>query len=270
MWQEIEPIFNRALKFSFSRKKLLLVFPVLILCGILIVVCRALSVGAGSWVWVSLAFLPLFLCVGILLAAAVPLIRLYHDEVKGRPLKYRQTIFNSWKLMMGISSFTAPLILGYLVLWIVFGVFYLFKAIPKIGHTLGVVLSFAPFLLIFGSLALSVLTLLLLFFVTPQVALKSEMHWEMAEKMLYRIRENFFSHLVMLVLGLVPLLIAVGFLILAAAMTGLAYFTAESAWAVAFQWFFIMIPFAALVSPAAVFFFNFAAESFAWMQKRAR
>ena len=97
---------------------------------------------------------------------------------------------------------------------------------------------------------------------------RSEMRWELAEEMLYRLKENFFSHLLMLILGLVPLLIAVGFLILAAAMTGLTYFTAESAWAVALQWFFMMIPFAALVSPATIFFFNFAAESFVWMQKR--
>ncbi len=268
MWDQVEPIFNRALKFSFSKKKLLFVFPVLILCGVLVVVCRALSVGAGSWVWVSLAFLPLFLCAGILLAAAVPLIRIYHDEVKGKPLKYRETIVRSWGLMTGISSLTVPLILAYLVLWIILGVFYLAKGIPKVGHTLGVILSFAPFLLIFGSLVLSVMSLLLLFFMTPQVALKSEMRWELAEEMLYRLKENFFSHLLMLILGLVPLLIAVGFLILAAAMTGLTYFTAESAWAVALQWFFMMIPFAALVSPATIFFFNFAAESFVWMQKR--
>jgi hypothetical protein len=268
MWQEIEPIFNRALKFSFSKRKLFFVFPILVLCGVLVVLCRALSIGAGSWVWVSLAFLPMFLCAGILLAAGVPLIRIYHNEVKDKPISYRKTLQHAWELMGGILSFTVPLISAYLVLWMVLGVFYLLKGIPTVGHPLGMVLSFGPFLLILGSLILSIISLLLLFFVTPIVALKSEMRWELAEEVFRRFKTNFFSHFALLFLGLIPLLIVVGFLILAAAMTGLTYFTGDKAWAVALQWFFIMIPFAAIISPAVVFFFNFAAESFVQLNKR--
>jgi len=268
MFEEIEPIFNRALKFSFSRKKLLFVFPILVICGVLVVLCHTLAIQAHHWVEVSLVFLPSFICTGILMAVGVPLIRAYHDEVKKKPFSYRKTIQQAWDLMVGISSFAIPLILAYLILWIVMGIFYLLKAIPTIGHTLGVVLSFGPFLLILGSLLLSLAALVLLFFITPQVALKSTMRLGLAEDLFMRLKHNFFSHLFFLAMGLIPLLIVVGFLILAATLTGLTYFTSERTWAIALQWFFIMIPFAALLSPAVVFFFNFSAESFVYMQRR--
>lgn len=270
MWQEIEVGFNRALKFSFSKKKWLFVFPILVMCGVLIVLCHTLAVGVNHWVSVSLAFFPIFFCASILMSAGVPLTRIYHDEVKGKPLSYRKTIWHSWELMKGIASLVVPLLLGYVVLWGVLGIFYLLKGIPKVGDALGVVLSFGPFLLILGSLILSSASLLLLFFLTPQVALKSVMRWEMAEEMFVRLKNNIFDYVLFLILGLVPLVFVVGFLILAAALTGMTYLVTERTWAIALQWFFIMIPFAAVLSPAVVFFFNFAAESFVCLQRRTK
>jgi len=270
MFQEIEPIFNRALKFSFSKKKLLFVFPLLVLCGVLIVLCHTLAVGTNHWMCVSLAFLPSFICVGILMGAGVPLIRIYHNELKKKTFSYRKTVSQCLDLILGISSFAIPLILAYLVLWMILGIFYLFKEIPIIGHTLGVVLSFGPFLLILGSLVLSAVGLFLLFFVTPQVSLKSTMGWSLAEDFFVRFKMEVFTHLIFLTFGIIPLLIVVGFLILAATLTGLTYLTSERTWAIALQWFFIMIPFAAGLSPAVIFFFNFSAESFACMQKRQK
>jgi hypothetical protein len=270
MWQDLEAGFNRALNFSFSKKKWLFVFPILLLCGLLIVLSHILSVGVHHWVSVSLAFFPLFFCATILMAAGIPLIRIYHDEVKGKSLSYRRTLKHSWKLMGETVSLMVPLLLGYLVLWALLGIFYLFKAIPHVGEILGIILSFGPFLLILGSLILSVFALLLLFFFTPQVALKSVMSWELVEKMFVRFKSHFFGELIFLILGLVPVLVVVGLLVLAATLTGMTYFVTEGTGAIGLQWFFIMIPFAALLSPAAVFFFNFAAESFVALQRRPK
>ena len=50
VFEDLELIFNRALKFSFSKKKLLFMFPVLVVCGLMLVFCRALAVNAGQWV----------------------------------------------------------------------------------------------------------------------------------------------------------------------------------------------------------------------------
>lgn len=270
MWQDIEAIFNRALKFSYTRKKIFFLFPALILCGILIVLSHTFWLGANPWAQASFAFVPEFLCIGILMTAGVPLIRLYHDEIKEKKLSVNKTLQQSWHLMGGIASLIVPILTAYLVLWFVLGVFYLLKHIPSVGEMLGIFLSFGPFLLILGSLFLSILTLLLLFFLTPVVALKSTMRWELAEEVLLKIWRQPFIHLMLLILGLMPLLIVVGFMVLAATLTGMSFFVMERTWAISLQWFFIMIPFAALLSPVVIFFFNFAAESFAFLQRRVK
>ena len=74
-------------------------------------------------------------------------------------------------------------------------------------------------------------------------------------------------HLVLLGIGLFPLVIVTGLLILAATLTGMTYVITERTWMIGLQWFFIMIPFAAFLAPPAIFFFNFAVESFAFLQK---
>lgn len=270
MWQEIEPIFNRAFKFSYTKKKVFFLFPILAACGVLIVLCHALWLGANPWVQASLAFIPGFVCAGVFLAAAIPLIRLYHDEVKEKPLSITATLKQSWSLIGGVASLTLPIFTAYLVLWFILGLFYLLKHIPGVGEFLGALLSFGPFLLIFGSLVLSFINLMLLFFLAPWVALKSEMRWELAEEVLKTVKAQPFIHLFFLMVGLLPILVVIGFLVLAATITGMSFVASEATWAIALQWFIIMIPFAALLSPAMLFFINFSAESFAFMQKRLK
>lgn len=267
---ETEAMFNRALRCSYARKKFFLLFPALVVCGIFVVLCHTFWIHSNPWVRASLAFVPAFLCSAVLMIIGVPLIRLYHDEVKEKKLSVNNTLRQSWKLMGGMASLLVPVMTAYLVLWVVLGIFYLFKHIPSIGETLGVILSFGPFLLIFGSLFLILANLLLLFFMPPIVALKSTVKWEIAEEALLKIWQQPFVHLKLLVIGLLPLIFIIGLLILSAALTGMALFVMERTWAISLQWFFIMIPFAALLTPALLFFFNFAAESFVFLQKRAK
>ncbi|MCB1109627.1 MAG: hypothetical protein KDK64_01480, partial [Chlamydiia bacterium] len=259
-FEDIEHIFNRALSLSFSRKKLLFMFPVLVVCGLMIVFCRALAVNAGQWVVLSLTFLPIFLSSGLLLASGVVLARVYHHEVKMIPLSFKKILAQSWELLIGVSYLTLPLLLAYLFLWMVMGIFYLLKEIPALGDVLGVVLAFGPFLLVLGSLILSFFNLFLLFFATPHIALKSRLKLKLAEEIYYRFKENLFSNLSLFLLGLVPLLLSVGILTLAAFLTGVNFFIRTETLAIALQWFFVMIPFCAMLTPGILFFFNFAVE----------
>src|SRR5437588_5182699 len=96
-------IFNRALALSFSKKKMLTVFCILALTGVLIVFFRGLSLHAGEWVQLSLTFLPIFICTGIFLSTGIFLIRVYHDEVKNRGENYKDILVNSWEMMIGAS-----------------------------------------------------------------------------------------------------------------------------------------------------------------------
>jgi hypothetical protein len=158
--------------------------------------------------------------------------------------------------------------LSYLLLWVLMGVFYLLKEIPTLGETLGVLLAFGPFLLVLGSLVLSLFNLFLLFFATPHIALQTGMKLKLAEQVFRRFTENIFSNLALFLVGIIPLLVIVGVLCLAAFLTGVNFFMRTETLAIALQWFFIMIPFTALLSPGILFFFNFAVESYVHMQKR--
>lgn len=270
MWQELEQAFNRALFFSLRRKKIFFILPILLFCGVIVVLSHTLWVGSNPWVRSSLAFIPGFLCIAIFLASAVPLIRMYHDEVKRKPVSVNRTLKVSWRLMGGIGSLIIPILTAYLVLWFILGIFYLLKNIPATGELLGGFLSFGPFLLIAGSLLLLAISLILMFFLSPVVALKSTMSWELAELVLRRFGKEPFLHFILLLLGVLPMALVVGFLVLSATLTGMTYFVTEQTWAISLQWFMIMIPFAALLSPVIVFFFNFAGESFVIVQKRLK
>ncbi|MCB1081655.1 MAG: hypothetical protein KDK63_00765 [Chlamydiia bacterium] len=267
-FEEIERIFNRALRFSFSKKKLLLMFPVLVVCGLMLVFCRALAVNAGHWVVLSLTFLPIFLSSGLLLSAGVVFARIYTHEVKMIPINIKKLFSESWELLVGVSHLTLPLLLAYLFLWMLMGIFYLLKEIPALGDVLGVVLSFGPFLLVLGSLLLSFFNLFLLFFATPHIAVKARFKLKLIEEVYRRFKENLFSNLALFVMGMIPLLLGVGVLTLAAFLTGISFFIKAETLAVALQWFFVMIPFCAMLSPGILFFFNFAVESYALMEKR--
>jgi hypothetical protein len=269
-FEEIERIFNRAFILSFSRKKLLFVFPILVVCGILIVFCRALAMHAGQWVVLSLTFLPIFLSSGILLAMGVLLARMYYHEVKMIPSSLRKVLSQSWELLIGVTYLTLPLLLTYLFLWMLMAVFYFLKEIPALGEVLGVLLAFGPFLLVFGSLILSLFTLLLLFFAAPHIALKSGMKLKIADDLYKRMKRTIFSNAVLFLLGLLPLLLTVGVLSLAAFLTGMNFFIRTETLAIALQWFFVMIPFSALLAPSVVFFFHFGVESYLLLVEKER
>lgn len=275
-WKEVEWMFNRALKSTFSRKKLLFSAPILIFCGLIIVCFRTLASKAGDWIGFSMTFLPIFFCLAILLAMGLVLIRIYHHEVKELPVSYKRTFSHSKELMIEITYLSIPIILSYLILWTVLGIFYLLKEIPMIGEILGIILSFGPFLLLMGSFVLSLLSVFLLFFVTPAMALSTPaiptgewgLQFAMLQGVLKRLKANPFSNIVLMLLGLFPLGVVTTLMTIAAIVTGKSYVAAESSLGIGMQWFFIMLPFSTLLAPAIIFFFSFAAEAHVLMLKK--
>lgn len=263
----MDHIFNRALRMTFSKRKLLFVFPILLVCGLMIVFCRSLSFGANRWVILSLTFLPVFLSSGILLATGVILSRMYSYEVRGIRYELRKILSQSLEILIGVSYLSLPLILAYLCLWMVMGIFYLLKEIPAVGNVISVLFSFGPFLLVCGSLALSLLSLLVLFFVTPHLSLKKGLGVELAKEIFEHVSANSFKSITHFCIGIFPTLFIVGFLSVAAVMTGMNYTVPSDVLSVSLQWFFIMVPFTAILAPTVIFFFNFSTESFVLIRK---
>lgn len=265
---DIQFIFNRALALTFEKKKLLFTFIILALCGLLVVFFRGLAVNAGQWVAMSLTFLPIFLCSGVLLSMGIILTRVYHDEIKKKKISYRNIIGKSWEIVIGASYFSVPIILSYLLLWMLLGIFVLLKDIPTVGSVFSVILVFAPFLINLGTIVLCFFSLSLLFFATPIIALKGLNRIQISQSLYSRLRGDIFSNLFLATIASFPLIVILGSLILAGFLTGSICYACETPVQNVLQWFFIMIPFTAILSPAFVFFFNFAAESHVLLSKQ--
>ena len=204
----------------------------------------------------------------ILVSSGVVLVRVYHDEVKGLPVAYRKTIKDSLELMVQVAYLCLPLILGYILLWTLLGLFYLLRELPFIGDFLGVVLSFAPFLLLLGSFALGLIAVKMLFYLTPVVALRSIAHVQILEDVLKRFIATPFTNCALFLMGLFPFGVVSLLMTLAAVMTENSYMTIDSKSVGGLDLFFIMLPFSILLSPAVIFFFNFSAESYVWIQRK--
>ena len=267
---EVSFIFNRALSKTFGRVKLLWTFAVLVLSGVLAVFFRALAFNAGPWLAQSLIFLPIFLSAGFVLSLGILLIRIYHDEIKKRKASFKETLGSSWDEVVGASYFSVPIILCYLLLWMLLGVFVLLSDIPGLGDFFGVILAFGPFLINLGALVLIVLNLGLLFYVGPILALKGFNRIQVSRTLTQRFQQDIFSNLFLALVAVVPLLLIAGLLGLAALLTGTICDSCVNPIQNVLLWFFTMIPFTAFLSPPVVFFFNFAAEAHVLMMKNLK
>ncbi|MBN2479188.1 MAG: hypothetical protein JXA94_03085 [Parachlamydiales bacterium] len=267
-FKDIEKCFNRALLLSFNKKKIFLVFPILILSAILVVFCRALAFNASGWIIMSLIFLPIFLITGLFLAAGVFLNRIYYHEMKNIKLHYTDVFKKSFDVIIGTSYLSVPPILTYLLLWVIFGIFVLLKEIPGIGQFIAVVLSFAPFLIIFASILLCILNLALLFFISPAIALKDKGKFTLAKDVFENLKKNILSSILFFIVGIFPILFVLGILILSAVITDIGYSFYPHSLSVILEWFFISLPFALFLTPVVIFFFNFSLETYNLFQKK--
>lgn len=267
---DIQRIFNRALILTFSKKKLFLVSIILALCGLLVIFFRGLAMHANHWVTLSLTFIPLFLCSGILLSAGILLIRIYHDEVKNKEVLYRDVLARSWEVIIGASYFSIPIILSYLLLWMTLGIFIMLKEIPAVGSFFMAILSFAPFLLNLSSILLCLFALLVLYFITPLVALKGVNRMQLAQDLAKRLKGDVFSNLLLGIIAIFPLIFFIIILSLAAFLTESICDSCDNPLFATVHAFFVMVPFAVMLSPAVIFFFNFAAEAHVLLKQKIR
>jgi hypothetical protein len=188
--------------------------------------------------------------------------------VKGLEVNFQKVLMQSRSLFLAIFHLAVPLFFAYIILWMALGLFYLVKVVFPIGDILSAILSFGPFLLVLAALVLSLFNLLLLFFATPQAALKSDYRPQQLKEILFQLKENPFLAFILPLIGIMPILFVAGLLTLAAVVTNLMYVEGSGPLATALQWFFMMLPFSIILSPAVVFFFNFSAESYVLIQRK--
>jgi len=148
------------------------------------------------------------------------------------------------------------------------GIFFLLNDIPGIGGFFSVILAFAPFLLNLGAIILCLLSLSMLFFVAPAVALKGLNGIQISQLVMKRFQKDFFMNLLLAGIATFPFVFVMMLLLLAAFVTGSICYTCDNSLYITLQWFFIMIPFTAILAPAVIFYFNFAAEAHVLLLKQ--
>ena len=87
---------------------------------------------------------------------------------------------------------------------------------------------------------------------------------------LKRMERDPFANLILLLIALLPLGLIILLLIVSAVLTDSLCVDCENSLQTVLTWFFIMIPFTAFLTPGVIFFFNFAAEAHALMQKQLK
>ncbi|MCH9609257.1 MAG: hypothetical protein S4CHLAM45_14600 [Chlamydiales bacterium] len=254
---QISKMFQRAFAHTFEKKKFYFLFATLALSGIFILFFQGLALFTEGWWKTSLDFFPLFITFGFVLAAEVVLVRLYASQIKGERPLMRRTLGESWELMLRISYLALPLLLTYLLFWILSGVFLLLKAIPVFGTPLGVILSVAPFLLNLGTILLVVSAFFIAFYLCPRLALEKSFD---RRTFFAEIKDELFFVILFFLIDLIPIWLVYQLLTYAARLT----FAIESLEAGTLegvlQSFFMMLPFLAILTPAMIFFFNFSVE----------
>lgn len=269
-WDDIDRMFHRSFRYCFSKKKFIFAYPIIASCGAFIALFRSLSYGAGNWLKLSLGFFPIFISASLLLAAGIVLIRAYHNEIKGIEFSFRDLAKKSWDLMVSATYLTLPLSMAYVTLWTVIGFFYLLKEIPVIGPLIGMLLSFVPFLLVLSFILLALMNALILFFITPAIALRSECSFELFIAQARSIQARILSYVSLLALALLPVLLSLGLLYFAGHVTESTYQIKEAGLSKFAQQIVTSFAFSALFTPMAIFFFNFAAESYILLRRIVR
>jgi len=259
---EIKFLFNRAWSHTFSLKKFYLSFPVILLVGFISLFCLAFTNKQGGLISSSLIFLPIFLSLGIVLALGVVLSRIYYKEVKKNEVSYSSIIAKSTQVLVGALLLSVPSILVFVSLIVIMGVFSLIGNIPTVGEAFHVIFGFAPFLVVLTLLLLSVLSLLILFFLSPTVALKTGSPLDIAKNVYQKFIKDPFTNIILFMIGIIPALFVLTLILIAASLSNVH--RVDNALYFLMQWIFMMVPTALIMTAPILFFFNFATESYAF------
>ncbi|MBS0635186.1 MAG: hypothetical protein JSR37_06965 [Verrucomicrobia bacterium] len=264
---EIQRMCQRAANHSLSKTKLCVTSLGIVLCGLMVVFSQSLGLLSGAWVAFSLNFLPLFLSGGLLMGLGVMLIRSYHDEIKETDIGFGKLFMRSWHAALSSAYVFMPIVLIFLSVWALLGLFYLVSEVPMLGDFLASILSTGPFLLHLAALLLCLFSIYILFVVTPNFALKPFSEATVMTEESKRYLSHFFIRAVLLVVGLFPLLLSLVLLSIAATMTTHGFAGSTNHLQQVMQWLMIMLPYAVLLSPSVIFFFNMAAEAHVLVHK---
>lgn len=269
-FSELEHMLQSAAYHTMSKKKLIYSALVLLACSLFMIFGMSVSLFAGSWVSSGLYFVSFFLSLALVMALGVILIRYYHDEIKERDVTLKDLILNSWSTALGALSLFVPVVLGYLALWMAQGVFLVCASIPFLGQFVATIFSFVPFLLNLATLMLGMGVLYALFCLTPTLSLTNSFQQGQFSQVFRDALRMGFMRMLLFIASVVPLAVSLVLLGASFSMTMGMLSEQQAILDRVLQWFFIMVPFSALLAPAVIFFFNLATQTHVYIQRQTR
>ena len=266
-WSAFEHAFLSAWAQAFSSIQFILCFISLILCGLITVFCQTLAWGAGPWMKHGFLFLPLFLSFTILLILGVFLVKLYVSQDRGQASHLKKNVADSMKVARDTPYLSLLPLFIFLLLWTSLGFFFLLKEIPLIGPFFNLIFAAGPFLLIVAALILCISSLGLLFFAAPLLAHQSVKRFAWISLIVKWMKKKPLQSTLLFLVGMLPIVVVGGILSFALSMTHQHFSLTGSQVSSVLEWFFTMIPYCALLTPAILFFFHFSAESYVLLRR---
>ncbi len=268
-FETLEAMCSRAVAHTFNWTKFAVTTAALLVCSVILVFFKSLCLSASLWVTLCLSYLPFFISCGILMALGVIVIRAYHDEIKGRSYSYAALIASSWETLLTAAFSFFPVILVYIVLWLVLGIFLALREIPLIGDFFSTFFVIGPFFLLCASSLLVIGSFFFVFSAAPLLSLRSVSKEQFLPHVVRLFRECLFQRICFLILALLPC-IAIGLLVwFCISLTTALYFVQESHMQLVLQWAFLMLPVAAFFAFPVIFFFHMSAEAHISIQKKS-
>jgi hypothetical protein len=188
--------------------------------------------------------------------------------VKKKEVVFKDLAIRSWTTIVGTLSLFIPVVLAYLALWMAQGVFLVCAAIPFIGQFFAIVFAFIPFVLHLATLILGLLSIYFLFCLTP--TLSFGVSWQQAN-FVQAFKDSLhqgFTRFLLFVVAFLPLLLSFILLATSLKMTLLMFTQDMGPDELVMQRLFLMLPFAWLLAPSVIFFFNVATETNVLIHKK--
>ncbi|MCH9625855.1 MAG: hypothetical protein S4CHLAM123_10390 [Chlamydiales bacterium] len=257
-------MFNRSIKGALDLKKIILLFVMLFCVGVFYLITQAFAHFATDWLGMFFNMLSIVFAIGVMLFAGGILTKLYFNKDMSSSLQPNTLFRSSWGIFLRSAYIALGFLAVFLSIWLATGVFWFLNAIPYFGYLMSTVFVFGPFFLNLIALLVCFAALFVLFFCTPFLASEEPLEHR---SLLAQLKKNYFSNALFLVIAVVPVWIVFSFVLKATRMTVEVYGAEMHFFGSLVQVFFIMLPFLAVLTPALIFFFNFAAEASVMIQQ---
>jgi hypothetical protein len=265
---EFEKMFKRAMKLSFLKKKILFTYPFLFLAGSLIVFFRFIAYSAANCVALFLIGFSILFTILVLYLLGIFLSKIYYNEVKKNKFLYFDIVKKSINNCFHSLHFSMPPILIFIIIWMFFGLFVMIKEIPHVGTFIGSLIFLMPFFLTFASIILCFISLLLLFFATPVLALNLKNSFQVLKDAFCVFKKDLFKNFLNFSFALSLSFFVFLILYISNEITKYTFLIPFDKYSASLQTFSAMSLFVLFLAPFVIFFFNFAIEIYNYYQMK--